>query len=207
MATATEYQRSVPVGRLTNRDVIDYTGHKIGDLDEVVLDMTTGCLDFAVVSFGGFLGIGEKHYLIPSQALHYDPEQGTFRMDVTRDQVEKAPGFTGTEWPNFNDETYMQSVFGYWGATRQPAQWQRPWDAQWRQQHPEMYSQGQQQAGMYGENTSTAPYAGTGMGESTGPGAGQQQMPVTGQGYTTAPYTGPERRQSQFGRRTTDYQG
>ena len=142
MATQTDYPRSISVSKLTDRDVLDYDGHKIGDLDEIVLDMSSGCVDFAIVSFGGFLGIGEKHYIIPRQALHFDPEQGMFRMDVTREQVEQAPGFTRGNWPNYNDDSYMQPVFNYWGATRQQASWQRPWDPQYRKQHPEMYGQG-----------------------------------------------------------------
>lgn len=216
VATRTDYPRSVPVGRLTDRAVVDYDGNKIGDLDEIVLDMSTGCMDFAVVSFGGFLGIGEKHYFVPEQALHYDPEMGTFRMDVTRDQVEHAPGFAGRDWPDMNDEGYMQSVFSYWGATRQEASWQRPWDPQYRQEHPEMYSQtgtqsqpgteyqtGQPQEQQY----QGPPYEG---GQPPTQSYTQQsdygQQAASGGTYAGA-YSGPERRQTQYGRRNTDYQG
>lgn len=192
MATQTDYPRSISVSKLTDRDVLDYDGHKIGDLDEIVLDMSSGCVDFAIVSFGGFLGIGEKHYIIPRQALHFDPEQGMFRMDVTREQVEQAPGFTRGNWPNYNDDSYMQPVFNYWGATRQQASWQRPWDPQYRKQHPEMYGQGtgmqstQTESGQtYGEQTEGAEYVGPGENV---PGAG---YPASDQGYTSEGSTGP----------------
>lgn len=71
--------------------VYDYKGNHIGSIERVMLEKRGGQVAYAVLSFGGFLGLGEEHYPLPWAKLDYDRELGGYRIDVSREQVEGAP--------------------------------------------------------------------------------------------------------------------
>ncbi|MEX2520378.1 MAG: PRC-barrel domain-containing protein [Paracoccaceae bacterium] len=72
-------------------DVYDYDGAHIGDIDHLMIDKKTGRIAYAVIGFGGFLGLGEEHYPVPWQSLQYDPSKGGYLVNVTKEQLESAP--------------------------------------------------------------------------------------------------------------------
>ena len=89
--------------------------NKIGELERVMIDKMSGKVAYAVVSFGGFLGIGEDYYPIPWSTLKYDTNLGGYRVGVTRDQLDKAPKYsesTGWNWNRDND----RRVYDYYKA-------------------------------------------------------------------------------------------
>lgn len=73
--------------------VYDPNDKKIGSVERLILEKTTGQVSYAVLSFGGFLGIGEDYYPVPWQMLTYDESVGGFRVNLTKEQVENAPKY------------------------------------------------------------------------------------------------------------------
>ena len=89
--------------------------NKIGELERVMIDKLSGKVAYAVVSFGGFLGIGEDYYPMPWSTLKYDTDLGGYRVGVTKSQLENAPKYsesTGWNWNRDND----RRVYDYYKA-------------------------------------------------------------------------------------------
>jgi PRC-barrel domain len=87
---------------------------KIGTVQRVMIDKVSGKIAYAVVSFGGFLGMGEEYYPMPWSKLDYDTELGGYRVDVTEDQLRGAPNFRrSTEW-DWSNRTNDERVYKYY---------------------------------------------------------------------------------------------
>ena len=91
MVTATGHTQAIAASRVIGTDVYNMQGEHIGDIEDVMLDKTSSNIMFAVISFGGFLGIGEKYHAIPWSSLDYDPERGGYVVPFTRQKLEAAP--------------------------------------------------------------------------------------------------------------------
>ena len=90
-------------------------GNKIGSIQRVMIDKLSGKVAYAVLSFGGFLGMGEDYYPVPWSTLKYDTNLGGYRGNLTASQLEKAPSYTkSTDW-NWNREN-DQRVYNYYKA-------------------------------------------------------------------------------------------
>jgi hypothetical protein len=86
----------------------------IGTVQRVMIDKVSGKVAYAVVSFGGFLGMGEDYYPIPWAKLDYDTSLGGYRVDITEDQLKGAPRFNrGTDW-NWADRSHDKTVHDYY---------------------------------------------------------------------------------------------
>jgi sporulation protein YlmC with PRC-barrel domain len=94
-----------------NRDSVD-----LGDIKEIMLDMRSGRVSYAVLSFGGFMGVGKKFFAVPWQALKLDTENKRFVLDVNKDQLESAPGFDKDHWPDMADPTWEKSIHAHYGT-------------------------------------------------------------------------------------------
>jgi hypothetical protein len=87
---------------------------KIGTVQRVMIDKISGKVAYAVVSFGGFLGMGEEYYPMPWSKLDYDTELGGYRVDVTEDQLRGAPKFSrSTDW-DWSNRTNDERVYKYY---------------------------------------------------------------------------------------------
>jgi sporulation protein YlmC with PRC-barrel domain len=95
--------------------VYNAEGEHLGQIDDVVLRKGDGRATFAIMSFGGFLGIGEKVHPLPWQSLSYDPVLGGYVVSVTREQLEGAPSYDPSEEPDWDDPRYGESVGRYYG--------------------------------------------------------------------------------------------
>jgi sporulation protein YlmC with PRC-barrel domain len=73
--------------------VYDPRGERIGSVERLLVEKRSGKVSYAVLSFGGFLGIGEDHYPLPWSKLNYDESLGGYRVDVTKEQLEGAPKY------------------------------------------------------------------------------------------------------------------
>lgn len=91
MPTATGHTSAIRAKRVIGTNVKDPSGHKIGEVEDVILDKQTNSILFAVISFGGFLGVGEKYHPIPWAALDYDEGEGAYVVSYTKDQLQAAP--------------------------------------------------------------------------------------------------------------------
>lgn len=94
---------------------------KIGEIDRVMIDKITGKVAYAVMSFGGFLGMGEDYYPVPWPMLKYDTNLGGYRVGLTRDLLDRAPRYKSENdwnWTRENDARVYQyyKVQPYWGG-------------------------------------------------------------------------------------------
>lgn len=104
--------------RVQGTVVYDANGKRIGKVERLVIDKASGRVVYAVLSFGGFLGIGADHYPIPWPMLDYDEKLGGYRVDITEQQVGNAPKIEhGESWQQAN-RARDEDVHGYW---EQPA--------------------------------------------------------------------------------------
>jgi len=78
--------------------------------------MRSGRVGYAVLSFGGFLGMGEKLFGVPWNALKLDTQNKRFVLDVTKDRLEDAPGFDKDHWPDMADQSWAQGIHSYYGT-------------------------------------------------------------------------------------------
>ncbi|MGJ8527368.1 PRC-barrel domain-containing protein [Maritalea sp.] len=97
--------------------VFSLTGEHIGDVDHLLIDKQSGHIAYAIMTFGGFLGLGESEYAIPWKKLNYDTDKKGYLTDITKDQLEGAPERT-KDWSTNNtwrDSTYLHyGVPPYW---------------------------------------------------------------------------------------------
>ena len=91
-------------------------GDKVGAIERVMIDKRSGKVAYAVMSFGGFLGIGERYHPLPWKALEYDPRVGGYVAEVTREQLERAPSYASDEAP-WDNPGYGRSIYDYYGMT------------------------------------------------------------------------------------------
>lgn len=101
---------------LNGNDVYNLQGDDLGDIKEIMLNVNTGQVSYAVLSFGGFLGMGEKLFAVPWNALTLDTVNKRFTLNVTKERLESAPGFDSDNWPNMSDLTWAQGIHTYYGT-------------------------------------------------------------------------------------------
>jgi hypothetical protein len=82
-----------------------------------MVDKSTGRVAYAVMSFGGFLGMGKSYHPLPWRVLTYDMRQGGFVIDLDRSRLEKAPSYTPSNVPNWSDRTYGSRIDDYYGMS------------------------------------------------------------------------------------------
>lgn len=101
---------------LLGNDVYNLQDDDLGDIKDIMLDMRTGRVSYAVLSFGGFLGMGEKLFAVPWSALKLDTVNKRFTLDVEKERLETAPGFDPDSWPNMADATWEKTIHDYYGT-------------------------------------------------------------------------------------------
>jgi PRC-barrel domain len=89
---------------------------KIGSIERVMIDKTTGRVSYAVLSFGGFLGIGDDHYPLPWHSLKYDTNLGGYRSGLTETQLKGAPKYGNDNTLNWADPATTRTVNDYYGV-------------------------------------------------------------------------------------------
>ena len=99
---------------LVGNDVFNPKGEDLGDIKEIMLDMRTGKVGYAVLSFGGFLGMGDKLFAVPWNALKLDTENKRFVLNVDNERLQKAPGFDKDHWPNMADQAWENQIQTHW---------------------------------------------------------------------------------------------
>ena len=104
------------VNTLIGNDVYSQNNEDLGDIKEIMLDTVSGKVCYAVLSYGGFLGMGEKLFAVPWQALTLDTDNERFVLNVDSAKLDSAPGFDKDHWPNMADETWANSIHSYYGT-------------------------------------------------------------------------------------------
>jgi sporulation protein YlmC with PRC-barrel domain len=103
-------------GTLEGDSVYNEADEKLGEITDIMIDVPTGRVAYAVMSVGGILGIGDKLFAIPWQALTLDTENKCFRMNISKEQLKEAPGFDKDHWPTMADQTWAQEVHEFYDA-------------------------------------------------------------------------------------------
>jgi len=109
--------RVLSASTLNGNDVYNPSGDKLGSIKEIMLDIETGKVCYAVLSFGGFISLGEKLFAVPWSALTIDTVNKRFVMDTDEERLKNAPGFDANNWPNMADPTWEKSVHTSFGTT------------------------------------------------------------------------------------------
>jgi sporulation protein YlmC with PRC-barrel domain len=103
---------------LIGNDVYNKKSENLGEIKEIMLDMRTGRVSYAVLSFGTFLGMGGKLFAVPWEALKLDTQNKRFVLDVTKEQLKTASGFDKDQWPDMADPVWEKSIHDYYGVVR-----------------------------------------------------------------------------------------
>ena len=96
--------------------IVNRKGEDLGSVQDIMIDVRRGSLAYAVMSCGGFLGMGDKLFAIPWSALTLDADRHCFILDADKERFEKAPGFDKDHWPSMADPTWANSVHAYYGV-------------------------------------------------------------------------------------------
>jgi len=99
---------------LIGTDVHNESDEDLGEIKEFMLDMRTGNVAYAVLSFGGFMGMGNKLFAVPWTALRLDTTNKCFVLHVEKAQLESAPGFDKDKWPDMTDPAWVESIHAFY---------------------------------------------------------------------------------------------
>lgn len=108
-----ETARLIASSKVEGTTVYNTEGERLGTIKNFMVDKASGEVEYAVLSFGGFLGIGSDYYPLPWDMLEYDSDQGGYVVDLDKDMLDEAPHFAADEEPEFN-ETYGQEIQNYY---------------------------------------------------------------------------------------------
>ena len=101
---------------LMGNDVYNSDDEDLGDIKEFMIDMASGRIAYAVLSFGGLLGMGDKLFAVPWHALTLDTENKRFNLNVPKDRLKDAPGFDKDNWPSMADKAWAAGVHRFYGT-------------------------------------------------------------------------------------------
>ena len=103
---------------LLGNDVYNTAEEDLGDIKEFMIDMSSGKVAYAVLSFGGVLGMGDKLFAVPFTALKLDTVNKRFTLDVSKDAMKNAPGFDKDNWPSMADDSWARGLHTFYGTTQ-----------------------------------------------------------------------------------------
>jgi sporulation protein YlmC with PRC-barrel domain len=116
MTTLTGHTSAIRAGKAIGTDVYDLGGKKIGEVKDIVLEKTSNNILFAVVSFGGMLGVGEKYHPIPWSELDYDPARGGYVVSFSADQLKAAPSDSIEALTKGDGRAFRDRAFTHYGT-------------------------------------------------------------------------------------------
>lgn len=112
-----ETRELIASSKVEGTAVYDPDGDRLGTITSFMVDKRSGQAEYAVMQFGGFLGIGADYYPVPWQMLSYSTDHGGYVVDLDKDTLEEAPRYgSEAEEPEY-DADYNQSVYSYYGVS------------------------------------------------------------------------------------------
>ena len=107
----------ISASTLASYKVENPDGENLGKIEELMIDLASGRVGYAVLSFGGFLGFGDKLFAIPWSKLSIDPvKDKTFILNVPKERLDKGRGFNKDKWPDVADPTWQSETYKYYEA-------------------------------------------------------------------------------------------
>jgi sporulation protein YlmC with PRC-barrel domain len=122
MTTASGHTRAIRAKKVIGTNVKDTSGKKIGEIEDVMLDKQSNSIMFAVVGFGGFLGMAEKYHPVPWSSLDYDAAEDAYVVGYTKAQLEAAPAASIDELTRDDGTLFRDRTYAYY---KQPRYWER----------------------------------------------------------------------------------
>ncbi|MDX1530108.1 MAG: PRC-barrel domain-containing protein [Rhodothermales bacterium] len=107
--------RVLSASTLNGDTVYNTRGEELGTIEDFMLDLENGRISYAVLSFGGFLGLGDKLFAVPTEALQLDTVNERFVLDVNKETLKDAPGFDKDNWPRTADRDFLNRVYTHYG--------------------------------------------------------------------------------------------
>jgi len=109
-----KFRSVLSASTLAGDSVRNAAGEDLGKIDEIMIDIPSGRVAYAVLSFGGFLGMGDKLFAVPWNALKVDEDEKCFILNVDRRTIEQAPGFDKDNWPDMSDASWGAEIIAYY---------------------------------------------------------------------------------------------
>lgn len=106
---------SISSDKVEGTDVYNTAGDKLGSVDDLIINKRTGKVEYAVMEFGGFLGMGTDRYPLPWSMLKYDTEKDGYVVPLDKDKLDKAPRYAHDKVPEYTSD-YGRSVNTYYGT-------------------------------------------------------------------------------------------
>jgi sporulation protein YlmC with PRC-barrel domain len=119
--TITERPQVLSADTLKNEKVVNAAGENLGNIQDYMLDLDSGRIAYCVLSFGGFLGLGDKLFAVPWQSMKLDTANHCFILDVSKERLKNAPGFDKDHWPGTADREFQTRVYSYYDV---PSYWE-----------------------------------------------------------------------------------
>lgn len=106
----------IPADRVNGTDVVNKAGHKLGKIEDVAIEKVSGDVTYAILSFGGVMGIGTRYHPVPWKLLKYDPEKRAYVIPMSKDDLEHAPMIDEKELSGWSDELSRDSIYRYYSS-------------------------------------------------------------------------------------------
>lgn len=103
---------------LTGDNVVNDQGENIGEITEIMIDTNQGQVAYAVLKFGGFLGLGDKLFAIPWSALQLDTDNKSFVLNVDKETLKQAEGFDQDDWPDMANYEWSSRIYDHYEIPR-----------------------------------------------------------------------------------------
>ena len=116
MSTRTVERNTLTAKTLIGNPVKNERNESLGEIEDFMLDLRTGKIAYAVLSFGGFLGMGDKLFAVPWAAMSLDMVNHCFILSVPKDRLKNAPGFDKDHWPDIADLAWQRELSGFYNV-------------------------------------------------------------------------------------------
>jgi hypothetical protein len=110
-----ETDRLIASDKVEGTAVYNRQGERLGSIHNFMVDKRSGKVEYAILSFGGFLGIGDSYHPLPWKALTYDTSEGGYVVDLDKDRLQGAPSYSGSEAPDWSDPSFGRRIDDYYG--------------------------------------------------------------------------------------------
>lgn len=107
----------VSTSSITGKEVKNPKGREIGEIEDFMINPANGDVLYAVLSFGGIMGLGSEYYSVPVEALTISDDENVITMDVNKERLEHAPSFDRDDWPITTRPEYVNSIYTHYGYT------------------------------------------------------------------------------------------
>lgn len=109
-----EYRKVLSASILIGDEIENQEGEKLGKLEDIMVDLQSGKIAYAVLSFGGFLGMGEKLFALPWHKIHVDQNRKCIVVNASKERMKDMPGFDKDHWPDMTDVKWQSQISTYY---------------------------------------------------------------------------------------------